>query len=82
MRSELLQLQELGLDYLTLATRLHNLSSGEWQKIRIATLINESLSGVIYIFDEPSQGLANTEVEQLWQKFVRLKKKRQHRHYR
>ena len=74
LRSELLQLQELGLDYLTLATRLRNLSSGEWQKMRIATLINESLSGVIYIFDEPSQGLATTEVEQLWQKFVQLKK--------
>lgn len=74
LRGELLQLQELGLDYLTLATRLHNLSSGELQKIRIATLINESLNGVIYIFDEPSQGLASTEVEQLWQKFVRLKK--------
>ena len=74
LRSELLQLQELGLDYLTLATRLRNLSSGEWQKMRIATLINESLSGVIYIFDEPSQGLAATEVEQLWQKFVQLKK--------
>ena len=74
LRSELLQLQELGLDCLTLATRLHSLSSGEWQKIRIATLINENLNGVIYIFDEPSQGLASTEVEQLWQKFVRLKK--------
>ena len=74
LRGELLQLQELGLDYLTLATRLHSLSSGEWQKIRIATLINESLNGVIYIFDEPSQGLAATEIEQLWQKFVRLKK--------
>ncbi len=74
LRGELLQLQELGLDYLTLATRLHSLSSGELQKIRIATFINESLNGVIYIFDEPSQGLAATEVEQLWQKFVRLKK--------
>ena len=74
LRGELLQLQELGLDYLTLATRLHSLSSGEWQKIRIATLIKENLNGVIYIFDEPTQGLATTEVEQLWQKFVRLKK--------
>ncbi len=72
--SELLQLQELGLDYLTLATRLHGLSGGEWQKTRIATLSNENLNGVIYIFDEPSQGLAATEVAQLWQKFVRLKK--------
>ena len=73
LRGELLQLQELGLDYLTLATRLHSLSSGEWQKIRVATLIKENLNGVIYIFDEPTQGLATTEVEQLWQKFVRLK---------
>ncbi len=73
LRGELLQLQELGLDYLTLATRLHSLSSGELQKIRIATLLNENLNGVIYIFDEPSQGLAAVEVEQLWQKFVHLK---------
>lgn len=75
LRSELFHLQELGLDYLTLADRLQNLSSGELQKIRIATLINESLNGVIYIFDEPSQGLATTEIEQLWQQFVRLKKR-------
>ena len=75
LRRELLQLQELGLDYLTTAQHLGNLSSGEWQKIRIATLLNEDLNGVIYIFDEPSQGLATSEIEQLWQQFVRLKQR-------
>ena len=75
IRNELLNLQEIGLDYLTLMRRLITLSRGEQQKIRIATLISESLNGVIYILDEPSQGLASSEVEKLWQKFVFLKER-------
>lgn len=74
IRSTLLRLQEVNLDYLTLSRTLASLATGEQQKIRIVSLINEDLNGVIYLFDEPSQGLNAEETTCLWQLFVTLKK--------
>ncbi|MDW7671899.1 MAG: excinuclease ABC subunit UvrA [Bacillota bacterium] len=50
-------LQDVGLDYLTLARNAGTLSGGESQRIRLATQIGSSLVGVLYILDEPSIGL-------------------------
>ncbi|MBQ4506156.1 MAG: excinuclease ABC subunit UvrA [Firmicutes bacterium] len=50
-------LEEVGLDYLTLARASATLSGGESQRIRLATQIGSSLVGVMYILDEPSIGL-------------------------
>ena len=75
IRSTLVRLQEVNLDYLTLSRTLPSLATGERQKIRIVSLINEDLNGVIYLFDEPSQGLASEEMTCLWQLFVTLKKR-------
>ena len=74
IRSMLLRLQEVNLDYLTLSRTLASLATGERQKIRIVSLIKEDLNGVIYLFDEPSQGLATEEIGCLWQLFTTLKK--------
>ena len=75
LQQELTQLAEVGLAQLAPNRRLHTLSSGQQQRIRIATLISEEMSGVIYIFDEPSQGLATADFAKLWQKFVSLKER-------
>jgi len=48
---------DTGLDYLTLNRGAATLSGGEGQRIRLATQIGSSLSGVIYVLDEPSIGL-------------------------
>lgn len=60
-RTEILQrlenLVELGLSYLTLERSAHSLSGGEVQRIRLAQQLSSSLSGVLYILDEPSVGL-------------------------
>jgi excinuclease ABC subunit A len=48
---------DVGLNYLTLDRSAVSLSGGEMQRIRLATQINSSLSGVLYILDEPSIGL-------------------------
>lgn len=47
----------VGVDYLTLERAAGTLSGGESQRIRLATQIGSSLSGVLYILDEPSIGL-------------------------
>ncbi len=50
-------LNSVGLSYLTLARSAATLSGGESQRIRLATQIGSSLTGVLYILDEPSIGL-------------------------
>jgi excinuclease ABC subunit A len=50
-------LDQVGLDYLTLAREAGSLSGGEAQRIRLATQIGSGLVGVAYILDEPSIGL-------------------------
>ncbi|MGI5918849.1 MAG: excinuclease ABC subunit UvrA, partial [Christensenellales bacterium] len=50
-------LTNVGLSYLTLSRAAGTLSGGEAQRIRLATQIGSGLTGVLYIFDEPSIGL-------------------------
>ena len=50
-------LQNVGLGYLTLERVAGSLSGGEAQRIRLATQIGSSLTGVLYVLDEPSIGL-------------------------
>lgn len=50
-------LKDVGLEYLTLSRSAGTLSGGESQRIRLATQIGSSLTGVLYILDEPSIGL-------------------------
>jgi excinuclease ABC subunit A len=50
-------LSDVGLGYLTLSRAAGSLSGGEAQRIRLATQIGSSLTGVLYILDEPSIGL-------------------------
>ena len=50
-------LENVGLDYLSLARTAMTLSGGEAQRIRLATQIGSRLTGVLYVLDEPSIGL-------------------------
>jgi excinuclease ABC subunit A len=54
-------LLNVGLDYLTLDRRANTLSGGESQRIRLATQIGSQLSGVLYVLDEPSIGLHQSD---------------------
>jgi excinuclease ABC subunit A len=53
----LLFLEKVGLAYLTLDRPSLTLSGGEAQRIRLATQLGSSLTGVLYVLDEPSMGL-------------------------
>lgn len=57
LRSRLKFLCDVGLDYLTLDRTAGGLSGGEAQRIRLATQIGSTLTGVLYVLDEPSIGL-------------------------
>ncbi len=57
IRERLSFLVSVGLEYLTLSRSAGTLSGGESQRIRLATQIGSSLTGVLYILDEPSIGL-------------------------
>ncbi len=57
IRERLGFLNNVGLDYLTLARSAGTLSGGESQRIRLASQIGSGLTGVLYVLDEPSIGL-------------------------
>ena len=58
-------LKNVGLGYLSLNRTSRTLSGGEGQRIRLATQIGSSLSGVLYILDEPSIGLHQRDNDKL-----------------
>ena len=58
-------LESVGLGYLSLDRAASTLSSGETQRIRLATQIGSKLRGVLYVLDEPSIGLHPRDNERL-----------------
>ncbi|MBM9489107.1 excinuclease ABC subunit UvrA [Pseudomonas sp. ICBG1301] len=64
---------ELGLGYLSLERSTPTLSSGELQRLRLATQLGSQLFGVIYVLDEPSAGLHPADGEALFSALERLK---------
>lgn len=48
---------EVGVGYLSLDRAAPTLSSGEGQRVRLATQLGGALSGVLYVLDEPTRGL-------------------------
>lgn len=66
-------LNNVGLEYLTLARATATLSGGEAQRIRLATQIGSGLVGVAYILDEPSIGLHQRDNDKLLAALMRLR---------
>ena len=66
-------LTELGLGYLSLERSTPTLSSGELQRLRLATQLGSQLCGGIYVLDEPSAGLHPADGEALFTALERLK---------
>jgi len=66
-------LTNVGLDYLTLSRGSSTLAGGENQRIRLATQIGSSLTGVLYILDEPSIGLHQKDNCKLLKTLIKLR---------
>jgi excinuclease ABC subunit A len=73
IRERLRFLNDVGLDYLTLARGSGSLSGGESQRIRLASQIGSGLTGVLYVLDEPSIGLHQRDNARLLATLRRLR---------
>jgi len=73
IRDRLGFLTSVGIGYLTLARSAGTLSSGESQRIRLATQIGSALMGVMYILDEPTIGLHQRDNDRLISTLVHLR---------
>lgn len=65
VRKRLNFLVEIGVGYLTLDRRSASLSGGESQRIKIASQLGCGLEGLIYVLDEPSIGLHQSDNDKL-----------------
>ncbi len=73
IRERLGFLNNVGLEYLTLARNAGTLSGGESQRIRLASQIGSGLTGVLYVLDEPSIGLHQRDNGRLLQTLKNLR---------
>jgi excinuclease ABC subunit A len=73
IRERLKFLNDVGLEYLTLARTASTLSGGEAQRIRLASQIGSGLTGVLYVLDEPSIGLHQRDNSKLIETLKKLR---------
>ena len=69
----LARLIEVDAGYLTLERSSPTLSAGEAQRLRLASLLGSGLSGVLYVFDEPTIGLHHRDTHRLINVLRRLR---------
>jgi excinuclease ABC subunit A len=65
LRGRIARLAEVGAGYLTMERASPTLSAGEAQRIRLASLLGSGLSGVLYVFDEPTIGLHQRDTRRM-----------------
>ena len=65
VRDRLNFLEKVGLNYLTLDRSSLTLAGGESQRIRLATQLGSSLTGVLYVLDEPTIGMHPRDTKKL-----------------
>ncbi|CAM2869111.1 ATP-binding cassette domain-containing protein [Fructilactobacillus fructivorans] len=75
LESKIQPLVDIGLGYLTLDRTTSTLSGGEVQRIKIANHLTNSLSDILYVFDEPSVGLHPHDIALIKKAMINLKKK-------
>ena len=63
--------QEVGMDYITLGQHTSSFSGGEAQRLKILSFLleNKNAEPRIFIFDEPTTGLSDTDVKSLTEQF-------------
>lgn len=66
---------DIGLGYMTLTREMPTLSGGESQRVKMVKYLSSNLTGLIYIFDEPSTGLHPHDVYRLNDLLIKLRDK-------
>ncbi|MFG2497541.1 ATP-binding cassette domain-containing protein [Streptomyces sp. NPDC048441] len=69
------RIEAIGLGYLSLGRETSTLSGGEGQRLKTVRHLGSSLTGMTYIFDEPSVGLHPRDVGRLNDLLLRLRDK-------
>lgn len=64
---------EVGAGYLSLNQPSISLSAGEAQRIKLASILGSSLTGVLYVLDEPSTGLHSRDTSKIIDALNRLR---------
>ena len=73
MREKLSFLKRVGLEYVSLDRRIATLSSGEAQRVRLASQIGAKLRGILYVLDEPTIGLHPRDNRRLIDALITMK---------
>lgn len=73
--ARLTHLERIGLSYLSLNRETSSLSGGESQRIKMVRHLGSSLTGLLYIFDEPSIGLHPNDIDRLSDIIMQLRNK-------
>lgn len=63
LETKLRRIVQVGLGYLSLDRQTMTLSGGEGQRIKLAAVLDSTMSGLIYIMDEPTIGLHSMDTE-------------------
>lgn len=71
--NKLTNMVDIGIEYINLNRKINTLSSGELQRLKIATQISNELTGITYIFDEPTTGLHPKNVKKIIKIFKKIK---------
>ena len=67
------RLVKVGAGYLNMGRNAPTLSAGEAQRLRLAALLGSGLTGLMYVFDEPTVGLHQRDTGQLIEVLRRLR---------
>ncbi len=65
IHSRLHYLNEVGLSYLTLDRQTRTLSGGEVERVNLTTCLGASLTGTLFVLDEPTVGLHPRDIDRL-----------------
>jgi excinuclease ABC subunit A len=63
--SRLSYLDQVGLGYLTLDRQTRTLSGGEVERVNLTTCLGASLTGTLFVLDEPTVGLHPRDIDRL-----------------
>ncbi|MFK7850132.1 MAG: excinuclease ABC subunit UvrA [Akkermansiaceae bacterium] len=65
INSRLHYLDQVGLSYLTLDRQTRTLSGGEVERVNLTTCLGASLTGTLFVLDEPTVGLHPRDIDRL-----------------
>jgi len=75
LAASLTRMIEIGLPYLNLNRESSTLSGGEAQRLKLVRYMGSSLTGMTYIFDEPSTGMHPRDVHRMNKLLISLRDK-------